>query len=53
MRESDEIHLVVLALSGPMNNVNGTGRVSLVVIGSIKLTDDLIIPMLSKCHQVG
>ena len=52
-RESDEIHLVVLALRGPMDDVNGIDRVSLVVIGSIKLSDDFIVPMLPKFHQVG
>ena len=52
-RESDEIHLVVLALSGPMDDVNGTGGGGLVVIGGIKLTNDFIVPMLLKLQQVG
>ena len=52
-RESDEIHLVVLALSGPMDDVNGTRRGDLMVIGGIKLTNDFIVPMLSKLQQVG
>ena len=38
-RESDEVHLIMLAFSGPMNNVNNTGRVSLMMIRSIKLID--------------
>ena len=38
-RESDEVHLIVLAFSGSMNKVNSTGRVSLMMIRSIKLTD--------------
>ena len=52
-REGNEIHLVVLAFCGPMDNVNGTARVFFMVIGSIKLTGDLIVLMLPKRHQVG
>ena len=52
VRESDEVYLIMLAFSGPMNKVNITGRVSLMMIGSIKLTDELIIPMLPKLQQV-
>ena len=51
-RESDEVHLIVLAFRGPMNNVNSTGRVSLMMIGSIKLTNKLIVPMLPEFQQV-
>ena len=47
-RESDEVHLIMLAFSGPMNKVNSTGRVSLMMIGSIKLTNELVVPMLPK-----
>ena len=47
-RKSNEIHLIVLAFSGLMDKVNSTGRVSLMVIGSIKLIDNLIVPMLPK-----
>jgi len=39
VRESDEVHFIMLAFSGPMNNVNSTGRVSLMMIRSIKLID--------------
>ena len=53
VREGNEIHLVVLAFCGPMDNVNGIARVFLMVIGSIKLTYDLIVLMFLKCHQVG
>ena len=53
MRESDEIHLVVLALSGTMDDVNSTGGVSLVVTGGIKLIDDLIVLVLTKLKQLG
>ena len=38
-RESDEVHLIMLAFSGPMNNVNSTDRVPFMMIRSIKLTD--------------
>ena len=48
VRESDEVHLIMLAFSGPMNKVNSTGRISLMMIGSIKLTNKLIVPMLPK-----
>ena len=47
-RESDEVHIIMLAFSSPMNNVNSTYRVSLMMIGSIKLTNKLIVPMLPK-----
>ena len=52
-RESDEVHLIMLAFSGPMNNDNNSDRVSLMMIGSIKLIDELIVLMLPKLQQVG
>lgn len=52
-RESDEIHLVGLAFCSPMDDVNDTSSVFLMVIESIKLKDDLIVLMLPKLHQVG
>ena len=47
-RESDEVHFIMLAFSCLINNVNNTGGVSLMMIRSIKLTDNLIVPMLPK-----
>jgi hypothetical protein len=35
-----------------MDDVNGIGRVSLMVVGGIKLTDNPIVPMLPKLQQV-
>lgn len=42
MREGDCINLVVLALGGPMDRAIGDVK----VVGSIKLTNDLIVPWL-------
>ena len=47
-RESDEVHFIMLAFSGPVNNINSTGVVSLMMIRSIKLTDYLIVLMRPK-----
>jgi hypothetical protein len=51
VRESNKVDLIMLALRGPMDDVSGTGLVLLMMIGSIKLQDNLIIPMLPKLHQ--
>ena len=48
VRESDKVHFIMLAFSCLMNNVNSTGGVSLMMIRSIKLTDELVVPMLPK-----
>jgi hypothetical protein len=50
-REGNEIHLVVLTLCGLVNDVNSTIGVLLMVIGSIKLQNNLIVPMLPELHQ--
>jgi quinol-cytochrome oxidoreductase complex cytochrome b subunit len=49
-RESNKVDLIMLALRGPVDDVSGTGLVLLMMIGSIKLQDNLIIPMLPKLH---
>jgi hypothetical protein len=41
----------MLALRGPVDDVSSTGLVLLMMIGSIKLQDNLIILMLPKLHQ--
>ena len=48
-REGNEINLVVLAFSGPMNEMSLHPGVQ--VIGGIELTDNLIVPRLAELHQ--
>jgi hypothetical protein len=52
-RESNRVHLVVLTLHGLVDDVNSTSLVLLMMIGSIKLHDDLVVPMLPELHQVN
>ena len=48
-REGNEINLVVLAFSGPMNEMSL--RPGVQVIGGVELTDNLIVPWLAELHQ--
>ena len=48
-REGNEINLVVLAFSGPMNEMSL--RPGVQVIGGVELTDNLIVPWLTELHQ--
>ena len=48
-REGNEINLVVLAFSGPMNEMSL--RLGVQVIGGVELTDNLIVPQLAELHQ--
>ena len=48
-REGNEINLVVLAFSGPMNEMGL--RLGVQVIGGIELIDNLIVPRLVELHQ--
>ena len=49
VREGNEINLVVLAFSGPMNEMSL--RPGVQVIGGVELTDNLIVPWLAELHQ--
>jgi hypothetical protein len=53
VRESNKVHLVVLTLHGLVDDVNSTNLVLLMMIGSIKLHDDIVVPMPPKLHQVN
>ena len=48
-RKGNEINLVVLAFSGPMNEMSLHPGVQ--VIGGVELTDNLIVPRLAELHQ--
>ena len=48
-REGNEINLVVLAFSGPMNEMSL--RPGVQVIGGVELTDNLIVPWLVELYQ--
>ena len=48
MREGDCINLVVLSLGGLMDRAIGDVK----VVGSIKLSNDLIVPWLAEIHQL-
>ena len=47
-REGNEINLVVLAFSGPMNEMSL--RPGVQVIGGVELTDNLIAPRLAELY---
>ena len=47
-RKGNEINLVVLAFSGPMNEMSLYPGVQ--VIGGVELTDNLIVPQLAELH---
>jgi hypothetical protein len=49
--KGDKVYLVVMTLSGLVNNISVTVIVRLMKVGGIELHDDLIVPVPVKLHQ--
>jgi quinol-cytochrome oxidoreductase complex cytochrome b subunit len=51
--KGSEIDLIMPALCSPVDDVNGTSLIFLMMIRGKELHDDLVVPILPKLHQVN